>query len=418
MALARRGLAALALALALPMTGALAAPALAADPPACSTVEAGAQRALMRAYDESGPPTARQAGTAKRGIRSVLVEVPPIDFDGPGTSSLLPVGPCQTIYRFAFPRIETPDGRAPAPLRYAEIDWNTEGIPRGPNGSFASPHFDVHLYLKPRHWVDHHVMCPSSNGRTCDEERTPYEQMRRFMDLPSPADVPRAYFPDTGSSIPMMGLHLLDGRATYTQDAVDHTPTLIYGSFDGEILFAEASVTLQTLQDAVAAPSHELIFPYRQPRRVRGDAPWPTRFVVRYQPQSRTFAMGFTRFRRADGRRGDREASPAQPEIRPAPSGIPDARDFTAYVGKDTGGNVFDIYGEAYYGPNLRIASIVAQPPNGSATLNGGTTVGYTPNLGYCNFPGGPTDDITIAITDGTETVSATVHMNVDCQQP
>lgn len=278
-------------------------PAFAAGPgapPVCETAggDAGAQRALMRRYADSRRPTARQADERGTGRpESVLVEIPPIAFDGPGQSPSLPVGPCQTIYRFAFPRIQAPRRAAESPFAYAEVDWNTEGIPRGPNGSFASPHFDFHFYLDSRRDVDHHTMCRSSNGRTCDPQLTSYAQMRRFLDLPGPGFIPADYFPDTGSSIPLMGLHLLDGRATYTLDAVNHHPTLIYGTFDGRVFFAEASVTLYTLQDAMAAPDHEVVFRYRSPRRVQGGGVWPTRFVVRWVEATGGFVAGFERFR-------------------------------------------------------------------------------------------------------------------------
>ena len=259
---------------------AVAAPAAHAQQPGCASVTTAQGTATMDAY----------AATAPRAVGPAMVRLPAIALDGSATSPTLPAGPCQTIYRFAYPRT------AGGPFRYAEVDWNTEGLPRGPNNAFTSAHFDFHFYLRPRHWVDHHLMCPSTNGRTCDEQETPYAQMQRFLRMPDARFVPRAYFPDTGSSIPMMGLHLLDGLATYTLDAVNHTPVLIYGTYDGKVLFSEASVTLQTLYDAVQAPDHELSFAYRSPAVVQGHTRWPTRFVVRYEPATQTFVAGFERF--------------------------------------------------------------------------------------------------------------------------
>lgn len=94
----------------------------------------------------------------------------------------------------------------------------------------------------------------------------------------------------------MMGLHLLDRTFDYTVHNVDHHPTLIYGTFDGRVLFAEASVTLATLQDMIAAPGQVVSFPFRQPRAVQGGVPWPTRFTIKYLPGG-TFRAGFERFR-------------------------------------------------------------------------------------------------------------------------
>jgi hypothetical protein len=250
------------------------------------------------APDAYAAPTARQVDRRAGLPESVTVTVPKIAFAGPGSSTTLPVGPCQTIYRFAYPTIAVARGATRTPFAYAEVDWNTEGLPRGPNNSFTSPHFDFHFYLRPRAWVEANTMCPSANGRTCNEQTTPYAQMRRFMDLPAAPFLPTGYFPDTGSEIPMMGTHVLDGEATYTVAAVDHHPTLIYGTYGGAMLFAEASVTLDALQDAMTAPGHQLTFAYRSPARVRNGKPWPTRFVVRYLPATGGFTAGFTGFRR------------------------------------------------------------------------------------------------------------------------
>lgn len=406
MALARRASLAL-LAVAAPIL-ALPGPAASAASPACQDTGAPQQRALMRAYRTSAPIPVRQIQRPGGGVGAVLAELPPIAFDGPGSSPDLPTGPCQTIYRFAFPEVDLPRGARPGPFRYAEIDWNTEGIPRGPNGAFVSPHFDLHLYRRPRHWVDHHVMCRSSDGRTCDPQRTPYRQMQRFLELPGRAFVPRGYSPDVGSSIPMMGLHLLDDRATYTVRAVDHHPTLIYGSFAGEVLFAEASVTLQTLQDAVAAADHEVRFRYRRPRRVEGDVPWPTRFVVRHRPATGTFVTGFTRFRRAAA---TSEPERAQPAVRPPD--WPPFTEVTRYVGQNTLGNAIELYPVVQAGPNVQIVGLT-QPAHGTASDPDETSFMYSPPIGYCNDESTP-DDVVVQLTDGIETGPVTVHVVVPC---
>lgn len=288
--------AALVVALAAALPGAAGAQ-LPAAAPACAGVDQATGAAQMAAYSAAAKATARQVDRRAGMPASVSVTLPVIAFDGPGRSPSLPVGPCQTIYRFAYPAIAVARGAARTPFAYAEVDWNTEGLPRGPGNSFTSPHFDFHFYLRSRRWVDRETMCPSANGRTCDEQTTGYAQMRRFMDLPPTRYLPRAYFPDVGSEIPMMGTHILDGLFDYTVDTVDHHPTLIYGTFAGDMLFAESSVTLQTLQDAMKAPRHAIAFAFRSPARVRNGRPWPTRFVVRYEPVGGRFTGSFERFR-------------------------------------------------------------------------------------------------------------------------
>lgn len=252
-------------------------------------------KAMMQAYRRAGKFPAVQVG------HKVWVEVPPIDFTDPGHSSTLPVGPCQHIYRFRFPKVRATDSHL-SPFHYVEVDWNTEGKGRGPNESFVSPHFDFHFYLPPRGVMDAMTKCRSSNGKTCDPLLTGYAQMRRFLRLPPPAYVPRTYRPDVDSSIPLMGLHLLDTRYTYTVPYVDRHPVLLYGTFNGRVAFAEASVTLKNLQRVVAAPGHAISYRFRQPQRVRGDVPWPTRFTLEYLPETGAFRAGFAGLRRLPAR--------------------------------------------------------------------------------------------------------------------
>lgn len=261
---------------------------------ACADGDATEWQAQIDRYAEAGTYPAMQAQSGTD-IVSVLVELPPIEFTGDGQSSTLPVGPCQTIYRYQYSDIQAPDGAA-RPFEYVEIDWNTEGEPRGPNGSFASPHFDFHFYLKPRNEVESELSCVSSNGKTCDAFLTDYDQMRRFQFLPESSLVPDHYHPDVGSAIPAMGMHILDMTADYTVESVNLNPVLIYGSFDGLLIFAEASVTLFTLQDAIAAPDHRLVFPFRQPAAFDRAIDWPTEFVIEYLPETGGFLVGFRSF--------------------------------------------------------------------------------------------------------------------------
>ncbi|MGI8483457.1 MAG: hypothetical protein ACR2OU_04260 [Thermomicrobiales bacterium] len=248
----------------------------------------------MKAYASAGAYPAIQTNVDGR-PSTVLVEIPKISFTGAGESATLPVGPCQNIYRFAYSDVQS-EAVEPGPFAYAEIDWNTEGLPRGPNGSFASPHFDFHFYMLPRADVEQQMTCVSTNGRTCDPLKTDYEQTKLFEDLPDVTFVPPPYRADPGSAIPAMGLHLLDTDFDYTLDNVNHYPTLIYGTFGGKVVFAEASVTLYTLQDAVNSPDHRISFPFRQPEAFATSINWPTEFVIEYLPATGGFQAGFVGF--------------------------------------------------------------------------------------------------------------------------
>lgn len=247
-----------------------------------------------RACSEPGSYSQQMRAYRARGGSHVIagpagVQVPDPHVSEAGVATDLPLGPCQTVYRFKYERL--PRG----PFEYAEVDWNTEGKPRGPNNSFTSPHYDFHFYLWPKRRVDRELECESSNGVTCDPSLTGYPQMARFLTLPPQKAIPPPYHPDIDSSIPEMGLHHLDYSNPYTTEYVDHQPTLIYGSYDGEVIFLEASVTAQTLADAAAEDGGALGFPLAQPAVCPRDR-WPTGFQLRKAGDA--YRASFTGFRR------------------------------------------------------------------------------------------------------------------------
>jgi hypothetical protein len=269
-------------------------------PPACAVPDLETPRRQINAYAQSADGFPVRTEVANGRPSAVTVELAPIEIPPTGDESpTLPAGPCQHISRFALQDVPPGTGGVASPFRFMEIDWNTEGKPRGPNGSFLAPHFDVHLYLPGRERIRSLDCVPQPpTDRVCDPIASDYERMREFLDLPAPGLVPPSYRADPGSAIPMMGLHHLDGAFDYTVDSVNHTPTIIYGSYAGEVVFLEASVTIPTLRDVRAAPRHELTWEIRQPARFAAPTDWPTELVLRYLPDAERFEVSFAGLRR------------------------------------------------------------------------------------------------------------------------
>lgn len=223
----------------------------------------------------------------------------PSPFNAGGDSihgnSLLPTTPQSSIYRFKYLDISAAT-RPAFPFRYVEVDWNTEGKPRGPNGSFITPHYDFHFYVKDRAFVEKHMECMTV-GKTCDSLKTGYSQMRHFLDLPPDRFIPEKYFPDNDSSIAAMGMHNLDGSFAYTVENVNHNPVIIYGTFDGELAFLEVSMTLYGFQDAIKAArkNQKLTWDILQPKAYAYPW-WATKVTLEYLPASKTFAFEFAGF--------------------------------------------------------------------------------------------------------------------------
>lgn len=223
---------------------------------------------------------------SKKTTPKALRLVVPSPFEGKigMESSVLPTEPQSSIYRFKY--LDNPDfQKNSVPFQYVEVDWNTEGMPRGPNGSFITPHYDFHFYTKSGSYVDKHITCVTT-GKTCDPQKTGYEDMRRFLKLPVDKFVPADTFTDVDSSITAMGLHNLDGKFDFTVESVNHNPVLIYGTFNGEIAFFEASITLYAFIDA--ANGKQRTWNIRQPEHYAYEW-WPTTISLEYIPKQNVF---------------------------------------------------------------------------------------------------------------------------------
>ncbi len=193
------------------------------------------------------------------------------------------------------------EGGIAGPFPYMELDWNTEGITRGPNGAFVYPHFDFHFYTKPAEFIQSLSCVPlPPTDRVCDAFRTDYERMRAFHNMVPGEYLPDTYRPDLLSAIPEMGLHYVDSGFEFTVDSVNNTPVLLYGSYDGEIAFIKGAVTIFTLANVKAAPDQSLSWDFPQPQENWAEIDWPTRFTITYLPETDQFEAGFTDFVRRE----------------------------------------------------------------------------------------------------------------------
>ncbi len=222
------------------------------------------------------------------------LEIPnPFEGDTFLNNSILPILPQSSIYRFKYLDIESREG-VNVPFKYVEIDWNTEGSPRGPNGSFVNPHYDFHFYTRTPKFINQEVTCITSE-KTCDHLQTGYVQARRFLSLPPHKFVPNSYFPDSGSSIANMGLHNLDGSFNYTVQNVNNNPVIIYGTFGGEIVFLEASLTLFAFSNAIVSDT-PIKWQILQPEAYFYEW-WPNTMTLEYDPSRDVFIFSLTDFK-------------------------------------------------------------------------------------------------------------------------
>lgn len=169
---------------------------------------------------------------------------------------------------------------APAPYKLVELDWNPTGHP--PEGVYTFPHFDFHFYFISL--AERNAIVPSDPNYATEADN-----------LPIGAFVPPLYAPLAGPgqtpadvAVPMMGLHWEDLTSPELQNLLGNpsayqqfTRTFIYGSWNGQFIFAEPMVTRAFL---LSKP--DVSAPVRVPQRYPTAGYFPTSYRVTYDAQA------------------------------------------------------------------------------------------------------------------------------------
>ena len=145
---------------------------------------------------------------------------------------------------------------APAPYRFAMVDWNPAG--HDPQGIYTFPHFDFHFYLVPAAEVE--AIDPADPDFAAHANNLPGAGYRPpFYAVLAPPGAPPA-----AVAVPGMGVHWSDVRSPELHAMLGHpenyqqfTKTFIYGSWAGRFTFLEPMITLDYLQsvdDVVTTP--------------------------------------------------------------------------------------------------------------------------------------------------------------------
>ncbi len=151
---------------------------------------------------------------------------------------------------------------------HVSLDWNPQG--HEPDGLFTLPHFDVHFYLVPE------------ATRT---QWTPADPLfgQKGTAMPAAKYVPQGFFAPPGTQpVPMMGAHLVDATdATYAPGGPTFSEVFIWGSYDGQIVFAEPMITRTFLQ-AMPAGAKRHDESLAQPQAFAKAGYYPTRYSIVY----------------------------------------------------------------------------------------------------------------------------------------
>ncbi len=144
------------------------------------------------------------------------------------------------------------------PYDRLEMEWNVNG--HEPPGIYNLPHFDFHFYQM-----------------TTAEQKAipPYEvDSSKFNILPPAGFIPAGYIRGPGG-VPQMGVHWVDVTSAEF-NGQPFTYTMIYGSYNGKVVFLEPMVTLAYLKSGSSFEKE-----IRQPLQVSPTNKWyPTTYTV------------------------------------------------------------------------------------------------------------------------------------------
>jgi len=136
--------------------------------------------------------------------------------------------------------LDLPDPARRLGYDHISLDWEPHGHP--PPGVYDTPHFDVHFYHVPI-------------GQQLAILPTDPQYAAKMAKVPPAGHIPVGYIRPPGTDVPLMGTHWINPKSPeFNGQPFRHT--LIYGSYNGAVIFLEPMVTLATLQtrEAITAP--------------------------------------------------------------------------------------------------------------------------------------------------------------------
>ena len=209
----------------------------------------GAVRSWVR-LDENGDPTAIGLTFDEAALEGLPADAPH--------------GKLGPEYVLALP----PEARATA-FDHVLMNWNPHG--HQPSKVYDVGHFDFHFYTISRQEREQITATGDDLAKT--QRRPPAEF------------VPEGYIYAPNSEEPQMGAHWVD-PASHEFHGHDFTRSLLYGSYDGQIIFVEPMITRAYL---LTRP--DVTEPLKLPARYGKSGYYPTRYSVRYDPTKKEYTV-------------------------------------------------------------------------------------------------------------------------------
>ena len=168
------------------------------------------------------------------------------------------------------------------PFKWMMLNWNPHGHP--PHNVYDLPHFDIHFYMVEKELI------VSIKAGYCGEF-VDCEDFKRAS-VPVPALYLPAGHTDVGAVVAKMGNHLINlASPEFATPPQRFTHTLIYGAYDGRIIFIEPMITREFL---LSEP--ESCTAIAQPPVWAKAAYYPTKYCIRAIPQEAAVTVSLEGF--------------------------------------------------------------------------------------------------------------------------
>jgi hypothetical protein len=200
--------------------------------------------------DTNGNPTAIGL-TFSEAALSALPKEPPPGAEGYEISLALPAQAARTAFK------------------HIRFDWNPNGHP--PEKVYDVAHFDFHFYT---------ITEEERNGITVKGD-----DVARSNKQPAAEFVPEGYISVPNSALPRMGAHWVNPLSQELHGQA-FTKTFLYGSYNGQLIFAEPMITKAFLETKTNVTED-----IKLPAKYAQHAYYPTKYSVRYDPITREYTV-------------------------------------------------------------------------------------------------------------------------------
>ncbi|HEU4643253.1 MAG TPA: DUF5602 domain-containing protein [Gemmatimonadaceae bacterium] len=168
--------------------------------------------------------------------------------------------------------LELPAGN-PTPFRHVLMNWNPRG--HEPPRIYDTPHFDFHFYV-------------IENAERLAIDPADPEFQRKAERKPDARWIPARYVMPAPLAFARMGVHWVDTTSAELTGQ-PFTRTMIYGSWDGKVIFAEPMITKAYLE---TKPQFSATLP--APPRGRVDGFYPEGYSVRWDAERGEYRVALT----------------------------------------------------------------------------------------------------------------------------